>query len=145
MYKRLLFVLSLAPPPSHRGVRGRIRIDIPLSGFGPAPARIRPRPRPGSGPLINSVVLGRPRPGSVPLINPMVLGRPGSGPLINSVVLGRPRPGSVRGCTIFWFSILALNAAGATPGAVVMAYLRVVTHFKFLIVGPDQKMVTKRH
>ncbi len=27
----------------------------------------------------------------------------------------------------------------------VQTYLRLVTHFQFLVVGPDQNMVTKRH
>ncbi len=34
--------------------------------------------------------------------------------------------------------------AGPLPYASCYPYLRLVTHFKFLIVGPDHKMVTKR-
>ncbi len=44
--------------------------------------------------------------------------------------------------TFIWFG--DIHGPKSYEFMILLTYLRLVTHFKFLIVGPDQKMVTKR-
>ena len=50
----------------------------------------------------------------------------------------KKRPGTYKTTNLF------RNRGGVSPGAEIVSYLSLVTHYKFSIVGPDQTIVTKR-